>query len=209
MIRLILCAYLFFFSSFATANPTIIDTFIGGTLNTWEQKSFAGYTHYKITNLGLQATSESSASSIYKEVHIDLEKTPILNWTWRIDKRLDIADETVKQGDDFSARVYVIVKGEWGFWQTKSLIYVWSAHMNKFQSWESPYAGSNVVEIALRTQSDQLKHWYTEKRNVLNDIRKHFGTDIRIIDAVAIMTDTDNTKSSALSYYKNLYFSEN
>ena len=209
MNRLIFYTYLFFFSSFATANPAMIDTFIGGTLDTWEQKSFAGYTDYKITDLGLQATSESSASSLYKEVHIDLEKTPILNWSWRIDKKLDVADETIKQGDDFSARIYVIVKGKWGFWQTKSLIYVWSSHMTKFQFCESPYAGSSVVEIALRTQSDQLKHWYTEKRNVLEDIRHHFGNDIRTIDAVAIMTDTDNTKGSALSYYKNLYFSGN
>jgi len=191
------------------AEPTMTDTFIGSSLDTWEQKSFVGYTNYKITDIGLQATSESSASSLYKEVRIDLKKMPILNWSWRIDKKLDIEDETIKQGDDFSARIYVIVKGEWGFWQTKSLIYVWSSHMNKFQSWESPYAGSNVVEIALRTQSDQLKHWYTEKRNVLEDIRKHFGNDIRTIDAIAIMTDTDNTKGSALSYYKNLYFSEN
>jgi len=209
MNRYLLCFYCVLFSSLATAEPIIIDSFIGSTLDTWEKKSFVGYTDYKITDLGLQATSESSASSIYKEVHIDLEKTPILNWSWRIDKKLEIADESIKQGDDFSARIYVIVKGEWGFWQTKSLIYVWSSHAKKYHAWESPYVGSNVVEIALRTHSDQLKHWYTEKRNVLADIKKHFGNDIRTIDAVAIMTDTDNTKGSALSYYKNLYFSEN
>jgi len=208
MNRLIIYSCVFFFSSLATANPIIIDTFIDSTLDTWEQKSFVGYTHYTITNLGLQATSESSASSLYKEIQVDLESTPILNWTWRIDKQLDIADETIKQGDDFSARIYVIVKGKWGFWQTKSLIYVWSSHAKQYNAWKSPYAGSNVIEIALRTQTDQLKHWYTEKRNVLTDIRNHFGNDIRTIDAIAIMADTDNTQSSALSYYKNLYFSE-
>lgn len=195
------------YSSWAFATPIIISNFTQSDLSTWQQKSFVGYTEYKITNLGLRATSKASASSLYKEVHIDLEKTPYFNWTWRIDKRLNITNEKIKTGDDFSARVYVIFKTGWGFWQTKSLTYVWASHAEKFQVWQSPYAGSSVIEIALRSKNDQLAHWYTEKRNVLNDIHQHFGKNIRYIDAVAIMTDTDNSKGSALSYYKKLYFS--
>jgi hypothetical protein len=200
---------LFFYSSLSFSQPLIIDSFLQGNLSQWQQKSFAGYTEYKITHLGLRAVSQASASSLYKETHIDLEKTPYLNWSWRTDKRLNITNEKIKAGDDFSARVYVIFKTGWGFWQTKSLTYVWASHAKKFQAWKSPYAGSNVIEIALRTKNDRLIHWYVEKRNVLADIRKHFGKKIRYIDAVAIMTDTDNTSGSAVSYYKNLYFSEN
>jgi hypothetical protein len=204
---MILGIILLLYSSWTVANPVIITDFTQSDLSTWQQKSFVGYTEYKITDLGLRATSNASASSLYKEVHIDLEKTPYLNWSWRIDKKLNIANEKIKSGDDFSARVYVIFKTGWGFWQTKSLTYVWASHAEKFQAWESPYAGSSVIEIALRSENDKLVHWYTEKRNVLTDIRKHFGNNIRTIDAVAIMTDTDNTKGSALSYYKKPYFS--
>jgi len=199
---------LFFHSSLSLATPIVIDSFKQDTLNSWQKKSFIGHTEYKVTELGLQATSNASASSLYKEVHIDLEKTPYLNWSWRTDKKLNITDEKIKSGDDFVARVYVIIKGEWAFWQTKSLVYVWASHTEKFQAWQSPYAGKNAIEISLRSKSDKLVHWYTEKRNVLADLKQHFGNDIRFIDAIAIMTDTDNTKASALTYYKNLYFSE-
>ncbi len=204
-----LLALLFLYSSSAFAKPIIIDSFQQGDLSHWQQKSFVGYTNYSITDLGLRAISNASASSLYKNIIIDLEKTPYLNWSWRIDKRLNISNEKIKQGDDFAARVYLITKGTWGFWQRKSLTYVWASHTEKLQSWESPYAGSSVIEISLRSKNDQLAHWYTEKRNVLTDLNKHFGNTIHSIDAIAIMTDTDNTNGSALSYYKNIYFSEN
>ena len=204
-----LLALLFIYSSSVFAKPVIIDSFQQGDLSHWQQKSFIGYTDYKITDLGLRAISHASASSLYKEISIDLEKTPYLNWSWRIDKKLTISNERIKQGDDFAARVYIITKGEWGFWQRKSITYVWASHAKKFESWESPYAGSSVIEIALRSQDDKLAHWYTEKRNVLKDLHQHFGNKIVTIDAIAIMTDTDNTNGSALTYYKNIYFSEN
>ncbi|MDC9729348.1 MAG: DUF3047 domain-containing protein [Methyloprofundus sp.] len=208
MVLGIVIAFFLSFSSWAFATPIIIDNFTQDDLSHWQKKSFVGETEYKVTDLGLRATSHSSASSLYKEIHIDLEKTPYLNWSWRIDKKLNIANEEIKQGDDFSARVYIIFKTGWGFWQTKSLTYVWASQAEKFQAWKSPYAGKSVMEIALRSKNDKLAYWYTEKRNILVDINKHFGKKIRYIDAVAIMTDTDNTGGSALSYYKKIYFSE-
>jgi hypothetical protein len=62
--------------------------------------------------------------------------------------------------------------------------------------------------IAVRSADDQTKHWYSEKRNVLKDFKNHIGEDIRFIDGLAIMTDTDNSGGEALSYYADIYFSE-
>ncbi len=62
--------------------------------------------------------------------------------------------------------------------------------------------------LAIRSGNDSINHWYTEKRNVLKDLNRIFGKDIRYIDAVAIMSDTDNSSGRADSYYANLYFSE-
>jgi hypothetical protein len=61
---------------------------------------------------------------------------------------------------------------------------------------------------AVRSADDQTKHWYSEKRNVLKDFKNHIGEDIRFIDGLAIMTDTDNSGGEALSYYADIYFSE-
>ena len=207
---LIVIAYLY--SLCAYAKPVYISDFASQSLNDWQHKSFKEYTQYKIVTVNrqviLQAKSTNVASSLYKEVQIDLQKTPYLNWSWRIDKKLNISDEQSKQGDDFTARIYLIIKGKWFFWQTKAINYVWANYSPKNKAWANPFAGESVMMIAVRSHADQTKHWYTEKRNVLTDFKTHFGDDIRFIDGIAIMTDTDNAAGSALSYYANIYFSE-
>ena len=200
------------FSVNVRAEPIVISDFSRQALTKWQQKSFKNNTQYQIVNVDgeimLEAKSTASASSLYKEVRIDLSKTPYLNWSWRIDKRLAISNEQSKQGDDFSARIYLIVKGRWGFWQTRAINYVWANHSPVNTAWANPFAGDNVMMIAVRSADDQTKHWYSEKRNVLKDFKNHIGEDIRFIDGLAIMTDTDNSGGEALSYYADIYFSE-
>lgn len=195
----------------AYADLVYITDFSTHSLSDWQHKSFKGHTQYQIVTLDqytvLQAKSNSSASSLYKNQHIDLSITPYLNWSWRIDKKLPVANEQSKQGDDYAARIYLIVKG-WAFWQTKAINYVWSNSTPKSTSWPNPFAGTNVIMTAIRSGTDKTGDWYTEKRHVLNDLKQHFGDDIRYIDGIAIMTDTDNAKGNALSYYNNIYFSE-
>ena len=202
----------YLYSSNSYAEPVFISNFSTQSLNDWQQKSFKDHTQYQIVKLDnktvLQAKSISSASSMYKEVHIDLQKTPYLNWSWRIDQRLSISDEQSKQGDDFTARIYLVIKGKWGFWQSKAINYVWANHSPINKVWANPFAGDSVMMIAVRSDTDQTKHWYTEKRDVLADLKKHFGKDIRFIDGLAIMTDTDNSEGNALSYYADIYFSK-
>lgn len=209
--RLLITFYLYSICAFST--PVYISDFSASSLDDWQSKSFKGNTEYQIIFLDqqkvLQAKSNGSASSLYKEIQIDLKKTPYLNWSWRIDKKLPITNEQSKQGDDFAARIYLVIKGEWFFWQSKAINYVWANHSHINQSWENPFAGKSVMMIATRSNKDLSKHWYTEKRNVLEDFKNHFGEDIRYIDGIAIMTDTDNSASAAQSYYADIYFSEN
>ncbi len=210
--QLLRFSFLSAFSLCAIAKPIYISHFSTEPLAQWQQKSFAGETDYQIITLDnkkvLQAHSNDNASSLYKEIRVDLKKTPYLNWSWRNDTPLQIKNETIKQGDDFSARIYIVVKHKWAFWKTKAVNYVWSSHANKNTAWENPFAGKNVMMIAIRNQSDNHKTWFHEKRNVLQDFKQQFGEDIQFIDVVAIMTDTDNNHGNALSYYGDLYFSE-
>ncbi|MCF7970188.1 MAG: DUF3047 domain-containing protein [Methylococcaceae bacterium] len=189
-----------------------ISDFSNLQLNDWQQKSFKGETQYQIVSIDkqtvLQAQSTATASSLYKEMRIDLHKTPYLNWSWRIDKKLVINNEQSKQGDDFAARIYLISENKWFFWKSKAINYVWANSSPKNTIWPNPFAGKNVMMLAVRSGDDAIQQWHTEKRNVLEDLNKIFGEDIRYIDAIAIMSDTDNSSGSAHSYYANLYFSE-
>ena len=191
----------------------MIGSFSSGSLDHWESKEFKGQTKYQIINFAgtrvLKAESTDNASGLFKEQRIDLQRTPFLNWSWRIENRLGNINEQAKSGDDYAARVYVIVSGGLTFWRTKAINYVWASTSPKGKIWPNAFAGNHAMMIALRSSSDQANTWYTEKRNILADLKQQFGEKLRYIDAVAIMTDTDNAHGKVTAYYGDIYFSKN
>lgn len=186
--------------------------FSSNQLDGWEKKSTEGETQYQLETMGnltvLKANSQASASGMFKEQRIDLEKTPFINWSWRIANRLDGLIEQSKAGDDYAARMYVVVKGGLAFWQTKAINYVWASNTAKETIWPNAYAGEQLMMLALRGPEAALNVWHTEKRNVRADLQKLFGEDIHFIDAVALMTDTDNSHSQASAFYGDIWFSK-
>ena len=193
------------------ADKISIGDFSSGSLQGWETQSFKGETQYQLVELEgikvLKADSVASASGLFKKRRIDLAKTPFLNWRWRIENRLGELNEQSKSGDDYAARLYVVIDGGLAFWRKKALNYVWASTSPKGKIWPNAFAGEHVMMIALRSSSDGAATWYDEKRNILEDLRKQFGEDIRFIDAVAIMTDTDNAGGRATAYYGDIFFS--
>ncbi|MEC4747217.1 DUF3047 domain-containing protein [Methylomicrobium sp. Wu6] len=195
------------------ADKVGIGDFSSGSLRDWETQSFKGQTQYRLVEQNgmkvLKADSIASASGLFRKQRIDLTKTPFLNWRWRIENRLGKLNEQSKPGDDYAARVYVVIESGLAFWRKKALNYVWASTSPKGRIWPNAFAGEHVMMLALRSSSDDVATWYDEKRNILDDLRKQFGEDIRFIDAVAIMTDTDNAGGRATAYYGDIFFSAN
>jgi hypothetical protein len=194
----------------ALGDQIIIGNFSQGKLNGWNEESFEGHTQYQLISEAdkkiLQAKSHGTASGLFRKVTIDLKKTPYLNWSWKIENTFQGNDEQSKEGDDYPARIYVVVSGGLFFWKTKALNYVWSSNQEKETSWDNAYT-SNAKMIALRTGDNQAGQWLTEKRNVRKDLKQRFGKEINEIHTIAIMTDSDNTKQQATGYYGDIYFS--
>jgi len=181
-------------------------------LDGWEHKSFKGETRYQLQILDgvmvLQADSQGAASGLFKEQRIDLEQTPFLNWSWRVANRLNGLNEQSKAGDDYAARIYVVVKGGLAFWQTKAINYVWASNTAKDTVWPNAFAGDHAMMLALQGPEAPLNVWRSEKRNVQADLKRLFGEDLRTIDAVALMTDTDNSGGQVTAFYGNIWFSK-
>ncbi len=192
-------------------SPVFISDFSSGKLEQWESKSFVGTTVYQIVSLDnasvLKAESHATASGLVKQQKIDLLQTPFLNWRWRIENSLGKINEQSKAGDDYSARVYVVIDGGWAFWKTKVINYVWASNSTKDSQWPNAFAGNNAMMLALRSAKDKTSTWHQEKRNIIDDFKALYGIDIRYIDAVALMTDTDNAGGQATAYYGDIYFS--
>jgi hypothetical protein len=177
----------------------------------WTEVSFKDNTIYQTVDEqsdqpSLMAISQSSASALAKRIIVDLEKTPYLNWRWKIGNILDKPEEQTKQGDDYPARIYVVKEGGWIPWRTRSMNYVWSSSQPVSSVWASAYTDQSMM-VAVKSGNEQAGQWQTEKRNVRQDFRNFFGEEIQLIDVVAIMTDTDNTKSAATAWYADIYFS--
>ncbi|GHA28885.1 DUF3047 domain-containing protein [Oceanisphaera arctica] len=177
----------------------------------WEQKSFAGNTDYQLVldpqlqQPVVRAQSRGAASGLFYEQRIDLDATPWLSWRWRVERFPAVTDERVKAGDDFAVRVYVVVRDGWTRLSSKAISYVWAQQAGVGQRWPNPFAGDKAMMLALRNQEDG-GGWVTEKRNLKADLRRLFGKEFRYIDAVAIMTDADNGKGTAIGYYADLVF---
>lgn len=181
-----------------------------GDLMGWDTETFAGETTYSSIVLDdekvIRAQSQSAASGKFRKISVNLKETPYLNWRWRVENYLTGNDEKTKAGDDYPARLYVIVSGGLLFWKTRALNYVWSSRNKAGEQWPNAFT-SNAQMVVVRDPTSPLNQWQTEKRNVRDDFRKLFGIDITKIDAVAFMTDTDNTKQSATAHYGEIYFS--
>lgn len=179
-------------------------------LSAWESWDFSGVTRYSRVELDgrtvLEAVSDSAASGLYRKIYVDLEKTPVLHWSWRVDNTLGDIDETSKGGDDYPARVYAIASHPVFFWKTYALSYVWSSAQPEGTAWPNAYT-DNARVIAVRSGSPGLRRWHGERRNVREDFQRLFGRDVRYIDAVAVMTDTDDTGGRAEAYYGDIWFS--
>ena len=200
----------FLISPVAAVDKLMIGNFSEGVLDNWESQSFKDLTQYRLVQLSgmqvLKAESMNTASGLVKKHRIDLEKTPYMNWRWRIENRLGAIDEQSKSGDDYAARLYVVISGGWAFWRTQAINYVWASSTPAGKTWPNAFAGDQVIMIALRSKNDKTGTWYNEKRNLLNDVRQYLGSTIRYIDAVALMTDTDNANGHATAYYGDIYF---
>ncbi|WP_020482607.1 DUF3047 domain-containing protein [Methylomonas sp. MK1] len=193
-------------------NKLPIGEFSQNRLEGWKHKSFKGETQYRLQTLdgvtALVADSHAAGSGLFKEQRIDLTQTPFLNWSWRIGNRLSGLNEQSKAGDDYAARVYVVVKGGLAFWQTKAINYVWAGNSKKDSVWPNAFAGDHAMMMALRDQEAPLNVWEHEKRNIRADFKQFFGEDLSAIDAVAIMTDTDNSGGQVSAAYGDIWFSK-
>ena len=180
-----------------------------GDVSAWEEKVFSGKTAYEQVGMDgrsvVRATSRGTASGLFLKRRIDLEKTPILEWTWRVEGTLGDIDERTREGDDYSARVYVIRSDPVFFWRTRAVNYVWASTRAEGESWPNAYT-DGARHIAVRSGDALAGQWLDERRNVRADFRALFGKDVRYVDAVAIMSDTDNTGAAALAYYGDITF---
>lgn len=177
----------------------------------WEEHSFAGSTVYDLVEVdGRTAVhavcQDGTASGLFYREEIDLSETPILEWSWRVDETLEGVDETRKEGDDYPVRVYLVEERQLLSWRARALNYVWAHDQPRGSDWVNPHS-SRVRMVAVRSgRPDEPGVWRTEQRDVRRDFRELHDRDVSHLQAVAIMTDCDDTNQRLEGWYGSLRF---
>jgi hypothetical protein len=190
-------------------------------------KKVPRHTSYELvqdtTGVVVKATSDASGSGLTKEIRIDPKAYPIVRWRWRAENLLEKSDVRRKEGDDYPARLYITFEydpDKVSF--TKKLKY--KAGQAIFGAipigainyiWDGTTPSGTIVDnaftdfakmIVVRSGPADLRRWVQEERNVYEDYKKAFEEEPPMINGVAIMTDTDNTKEAATAYYGDIQF---
>ena len=184
---------------------------IGHSLDKWSGQHFRGETEYTTAHEEgrwvIHAHSRGTASAIYQLQNIDLNETPFLNWSWRVNEFSHQSNQYTASGDDFSARIYVIHRR--GLIPTQGLAvnFVWS-NDDQLDSWPNPYSSQSMM-VALQTRSVGAGNWQSEKVNIKDHFKAAFDMEVDEIHVIAIMSDSDNSGGSASASFTNLFFSKN
>jgi len=203
----------FLTNSVSLADEVKVFDFTDSELSKLEVRKVRGAKNKTIYMIGtnkegnfLKAVADNAASGLGKEVKIDLNKTPFINITWKIEKDLPGIKENTKKGHDFAARVFAVKKTGATPLSNRAINYVFSSNNEIGFNTPSPYTKKSIDNVLASTKNN-LNEWVTVKSNVKEDFKKFHDLDVNELDGLAIMSDTDNSKMKAVAYYQNIYFS--
>ena len=200
----------FFFQQSLVAETINVFEFTKEEMKSLEVRKVKGKTTYTLgfneNGNYIRAEAEGKASGLGKELKINLLKTPFINITWKVEKDLPGIIENSKKGHDYAARVFVIKKTGTTALSNRAINYVFSSNNSVGNNWPSPYTKKSI-DYVLSTTKEHHNQWITVKANVREHFKKLHDLDVSELTGVAIMTDTDNSKLKAISYYQNIYFS--
>ena len=202
-------------------------------LNAWKPLEFSKisrHSQYQTIALPeggkcLRAESNDSASAIVWGKSFLVKDYPHLSWKWKIDRVYAKGDATLKSGDDYPIRVYVLFEYEAQnapFWKKakykaaktvygqyppdSTLNYIWANKAPLGEILTSVYTDSAKL-LVLQTGKSKAGQWVHEEVDILSDYRKAFGVEPPARATLAIMNDSDNTGEKGVSYIDQLKLS--
>ncbi len=185
-------------------------------------------THYAIREwegiAAIEARAVKSMALLARPVTVDLSRTPILCWLWRVDAPVTGADMTKKSGDDYAARVYLTFElppEALSFGTRAKLALARSIYGNQVPDAALNYVWDNTHPVGtlrdnaytdrarllvLRSGATQAGRWIRERRNVREDFIRAFGPLSGRPTALVVATDTDNTGETAHAGFAEFRF---
>lgn len=195
------------------------------SLDRWEPLTFrkidAHTTYDLVTEDGknvLRARAEASASGIIFTERFRVAETPFVEWSWKISNTVEGGNAAEKDGDDYAIRIYIIfpydssrvsfldkvkyetVRRLYGEYPPlSSLNYIWANRPHEAEYLPNPFT-DRAMMVPVDTGGQYAGQWRTHTVDIREDYRKAFGEEVPEEASLAIMSDTDNTGTSATAF---------
>jgi len=154
----------------------------------------------------LRARSDGDSSAIAKEVKVNVTTWPILQWSWQVVKLPTGGDARKSATDDEAAQIYVLFPRFPSAVRSRIISYIWDTTAPVGSTFKSEKTGL-VTYIVVRSGPSELGKWLTESRNVLEDYKKIYGENpSEDVGAISILIDSNDTRSSAESFFGEILF---
>ncbi len=155
----------------------------------------------------LRLRSKGETSTISRDLRgsVDLDETPILEWSWKVITLPSGGNACQKSTDDEAAQVYVAWLRAPESVRSRIIGYVWDSTAPAGTTCKSQKAPT-VTYVVVRSGADELGKWITERRNIVEDFRRIYGEAPDKPNALALSIDSDDTRSSAESFIGPIAF---
>jgi hypothetical protein len=188
-------------------------------------------TKYVLVDAGgevaLEARADRAASGLYRRVRVRPQSHPHLEWRWRVPRLIEGADPRDAAREDSPVRLVVSFHGDGARIGAEErskmrlaraltgqappyavLMYIWSNDLPVGTVVRSPHT-ERIRMVVAESGAARLGRWVRLRRNVLDDYRRAFAEEPWDVVAVGVMTDADNTGTSARGFYGDIAFRAN
>ncbi|WBY03800.1 DUF3047 domain-containing protein [Ramlibacter tataouinensis] len=167
----------------------------------------------------LAASADSAASVVRRKVRVEPQALGLVRFSWMVPELIADADLASRQADDAPVRIVLAFEGDRSRFSPKdamlaelvraltgeempyaTLMYVWANQRLEGSVVHSPSTG-RIRKIVVESGPARLGHWLDYERDVRADFERAFGEPPGALTGVAVMTDSDNTRSSVKAWY--------
>jgi hypothetical protein len=165
------------------------------------------------------AVADSSASLLRQQVRIPSGELQNVKFSWKVPQLIEAADMALRDGDDSPVRLVLTFEGNRANWSAKNamlselsltltgeelpyatLMYVWCNKRAPGSVIHNPRT-DRIRKMVVESGSKNLNQWMDYERNIKADFERAFGEAPGTLLGVALMTDSDNTRSKTRAYY--------
>ena len=177
----------------------------------WSLREFTGKARVRVERVGslyaVRLRSESASFTLYKDVTVDATQFPYLSWVWRVDQLPPNGDARQRDTDDQAAQLYVVFPRFPELVRSQIIGYIWDSGAPAGSSMNSP-TDRKVKYVVVRSGGDRLGQWILESRNLLEDYKKLYGGDPPKVGRIALLINSQRTKSTAVSWFASMVFTQ-